>query len=339
MSLKDSWQQQRQERQQEIIQRQQSMQLALETARQERQIQAAQLRDDLSLFRETIASEDKVRRINFQQVQLELQQFCSRLRIETHTLLKTANDRRQIQAQEVAQQLNAFVQALKQETADLLTMTAAERQVMAQQLEQELSAFIEALRSDVQSYLWEMETIRKSRAEKLHQKLFQSRIDREAEMKQIFYHLAEFRAELQQFCAELRHEVWGSDALAPAKAGLTKAPVTTPTPKTSPKPVAKGFAPAKTVIPATPVGAFQQGNSVAVAPVKEIKPAQTDTIAYEKEVYNYIHQTQGARLTQIETALGINRFQAVDALRSLIKKGLITQRDRLYIAHEDLVHA
>jgi hypothetical protein len=335
MSLKDSWDQQRQERQQEVVQRQQSVQQALEAARQERQIQAAQLRDDLSLFRETIASDDKVRRTNFQQVQAELQQFCANLQIETQALLTDASDRRQIQAQEVTQQLDAFVLALRQQTADLLAVTAAERQVMAQQLEQELTTFVEALRSDVQSYLWEMETIRKNRAEQLHQELTQSRVDREAEMKQIFHQLAEFRSELHQFCAELRHEVWGSDALAPAQVEPAKAAA----PKISSKPAAKGVTPAKAMPSLTTVGAFQQGNSVAVAPTKDIKPAQKDTLAYEKEVYNYIHETQGARLTQIETALGINRFQAVDALRSLIKKGLITQRDRLYIAHEDLVHA
>ncbi|UBF25235.1 hypothetical protein K9N68_27025 [Kovacikia minuta CCNUW1] len=335
MSLKDSWQQQRQERQQEVIQRQRSVYQNLEAARQERQVQAAQLRDELSLFREAIASEDKVRRINFQQVQAELQQFCAKLQTEVQIFLKDASDRRQVQAQEVAQKLDAFVQVLRQETAELLAVTAADRKIMAQQVEQELVAFIEALRADVQSYLWEMETIRKDRAEKLHQELAQSRLDREAEMKEIFHRLAEFRAELQQFCAELRYEVWGSDVLAPTPVSSTK-PIA---PKSSPKIAPKGFVTVKPTPNQTSIGASQQGNSIAITPANGVKPVSKDAIAYEKEVYNYIHQTQGARLTQIETTLGINRFQAVDALRSLIKKGLITQRDRLYIAHEDLVQA
>jgi predicted transcriptional regulator len=42
-------------------------------------------------------------------------------------------------------------------------------------------------------------------------------------------------------------------------------------------------------------------------------------------------------LTEIESTLGINRFQAVDALRSLIQKELIVQKDRTYRIQEEAV--
>ncbi len=327
MALKDYWQQQRQERQQEVVQRQQSVHQTLENIRQERRIKAAQLQDDLSLFREMIDSKGRTRRINFQQ-------FYSRLKSETEALLIAAKDRRQIQAKEVAEELAAFIQAIRQETAELLAANAADQKLMAQQVEQELAAFVEALRSDMQSYLWEMETVRKSRAEQLQRELTQSRIDREAEMKEIFQRFADFRVELNRFREELRNEVWGTDAPVAIGADSPKLPA----PESSLK-AAGSSIPVKAASATATASTTKQIPSNSVVPAKATKPFQKDEIAYEKDVYNYIHQSQGARLMQIEAYLGINRFQAVDALRSLIKKGLITQRDRVYIAHEDLVHA
>jgi DNA-binding IclR family transcriptional regulator len=49
----------------------------------------------------------------------------------------------------------------------------------------------------------------------------------------------------------------------------------------------------------------------------------------------YIQTSQGARLTEIQSALGINRSETVDGLRALIRKNLITQRDRIYLVQED----
>jgi hypothetical protein len=45
---------------------------------------------------------------------------------------------------------------------------------------------------------------------------------------------------------------------------------------------------------------------------------------------NFLKQSAGARLTQIERALKLDRFQTVDSLRMLIAKGTIVLRDRLY---------
>ena len=75
----------------------------------------------------------------------------------------------------------------------------------------------------------------------------------------------------------------------------------------------------------------------------EDKPAEdkpdknaSSGVAYEREVYRYLQQSQGSRVSEIQAALEINRVQAIDALRSLIKKGLLMQRDdRLYIAQKE----
>ncbi|HIK09777.1 MAG TPA: gas vesicle protein GvpN [Oscillatoriaceae cyanobacterium M33_DOE_052] len=63
----------------------------------------------------------------------------------------------------------------------------------------------------------------------------------------------------------------------------------------------------------------------------------TAFIPYEEEVLAYIKQSQGVRVSEIQAALNINRVEAIDALRSLIKKGMLMQRDdRLYIAQKQL---
>ncbi|MCT7952075.1 gas vesicle protein GvpN [Ancylothrix sp. C2] len=52
----------------------------------------------------------------------------------------------------------------------------------------------------------------------------------------------------------------------------------------------------------------------------------------DEKVYAFLQQSQGAKLAEIEMALGINRIQTTDALRVLIKKGVVKQReDRSFV--------
>jgi hypothetical protein len=66
-----------------------------------------------------------------------------------------------------------------------------------------------------------------------------------------------------------------------------------------------------------------------------ITPSRKELADVEREIIGYLQNGEGARLTEIESALDINRFQAVDALRSLIKQGRVTQRDRVYVIQEE----
>lgn len=75
---------------------------------------------------------------------------------------------------------------------------------------------------------------------------------------------------------------------------------------------------------------------VKAEPVEETRPELRDPAQLEMDIFKYIQALNGARLTEIESALSINRFQAVDALRSLIKKGNVTQRDRIYLIPEEV---
>lgn len=55
----------------------------------------------------------------------------------------------------------------------------------------------------------------------------------------------------------------------------------------------------------------------------------------DREVYQYLHQNEGARMSEIESAMGWNRVETVNALRVLMDKGMIKLKDdRLYVVEE-----
>jgi len=55
-------------------------------------------------------------------------------------------------------------------------------------------------------------------------------------------------------------------------------------------------------------------------------------LPHEQAVYSYLRQSHSARVSEIEKALGINRFEAVNAIRTLSHKKLVTERgDRIHL--------
>jgi gas vesicle protein GvpN len=65
----------------------------------------------------------------------------------------------------------------------------------------------------------------------------------------------------------------------------------------------------------------------------EIVPSDSSRV-YEQKIYDYLQQTGGARLTQIEMDLKLDRFHTVDTLRVLTEKGMVVQHDRLFVIQE-----
>lgn len=350
-ALKDQWHEQRQQRQQELLDRQQQVRETLTSFQQERQIKALQLRDDLSLFQSQIQQQTAEflsacaadRSLMAQQLSQELTHFHSKLTASVAAL---------------RQGLHIKIRELQVETRMMLKLNQEQRIRTQMQLAKDLALFVDNLRSDVQAYLAELELVRQDRAHQLQTMLQQDREHRAAEMEQLFQEFHEFRAELHQYCVDLRSLVWGTEG---STQSATVQPQTVkavqPTPKATPKAVPsiapkvvaapQPVAPAPRPQPVAPVApviaepvaaaAVVQPEILTVVPSNPApKPMQADSAQLEKEIYNHIHQVQGARLTEIETALDINRFQAVDALRSLIKKGLITQRDRIYLIQEEV---
>ncbi|NJR37934.1 MAG: hypothetical protein HC781_02660 [Leptolyngbyaceae cyanobacterium CSU_1_4] len=372
-SLKASWQTQKNQRQQELLQRQQQVRKSLNRYQQERQAKAAVLRHDLNLFQQSL--------------QQETQDF----------LIDVSLDR-QLRSEQVIHQLHAFTQALQQQTADFLEVTAADRSLMSQELTQDLSAFhaglnhsvqvlrknlhvqmehlhsetqvflkkcqaqrqqqqldlmqslaiyIASLQEQVQTYLAELELGRQERGQQIRQMLQESRDRRLTETAELFQQFSEFRTELRSYCDRLHETVWGkSQAIQPLESTLqkpamlrsdraTKA-VSAPVPVTQPVAQPSKLS-ATQILSNPPLVTVAPIKAVAVAPHQPVPSAlQQDDELLEQKIYSYIKQIEGARLTEIQSALGINRSQTVDSLRALIKKGLITQRDRVYLAQEEI---
>jgi gas vesicle GvpC-like protein len=356
ISLKDSWREQQRQRQQEVAQRQQQVQDLLAGLQRDRQTKALQLHDDLSLFqlelqentRNFLARVSQERQAQAQQVTQELREFAQTLQAQTaHFLTLIATDRA-VMAEQLAQDLNQFhtqlnetvallrqalqqrVQQIKQDTQNLLTDSHNHRIQTHQQIVQDLMTFVDTLCAEVQTYLAELELMRQDRAQELQKTLKQTRDRRLAEVEILFQQLSQFRAELRQYCADLQASVWGTALLEDVPVSLIK-PASASI-KTS-QPVVP--AAVETVKPSTVAIEAIAAVPSSVPPANQPKPPQTDAGQLEENIYNYIHQLQGARLTEIESALGINRFQVVDALRALIKRGLITQRDRVYLIQEE----
>jgi hypothetical protein len=193
MAFQDSWQQQRQQRLQQVVQRRQAVSTLLQETQKQRQINASQLRSDLSLFRETLAYDSSIRRQN-------LQQFCETLQAQTQEFLAIAQAERSLTSQQLRHDLSEFRSTLAQTVKSLRQEIQADLQIL--QIEtQVLLDFVEQLRSDVEAFLTDVALERQEKAA-------QAQRDRKAELEALFQKFAEFRSQLKQYRAELSQAVW-----------------------------------------------------------------------------------------------------------------------------------
>lgn len=338
MSLINSWLADRQFRQQAAIQRQQSVQQILSDLQQTRHELSSRLHSDLMLFRAQLTHQEAQRRADSQSFQAELQHDRQLLQQETAEFLGRAAADRELMAQQLATELQTFHQALQANVRSLrLTHQHG----------------ITTLKADTQVFLTECQEHRSQLSANTQQDLQRSRRDREAAVAALLADLSDFRAQLRQFRQSLSQAVWGQptsvEPNAPKSVTVPKVSAIPPTTAIAVSPVAPKPTAAKSALPGKPATLKAPtkpvSNSVAkkvgAPPVSMLRspapaphPGVPDEVPFEKEIYTFLHENHGARLTQIETALNANRFQAVDALRSLIKKGLVTQRDRVYLLQE-----
>ena len=322
-ALRDQWLAARVERQQEINQRRAGVQAELSACQQDRDRKAAVVRQTLTAHRAEVAAETQLyltqvqrqRQAQAQRTAAMLQAFDAELR-ETVAAMR---DDHQQQMQAVEQSV-AELRAVTQET---LAGHTRDRAVMADRQTQQLTEYVDELKASVAVYMDAVATDRQASAVV---EQAQRHRDREALSQEVQAMRDDFlvhRQQMQAFRQNLRQSVWGEAVPVAVSAPPPRRPVAQASglprpPRTVAKPAARK---------APPVAA----PPVAVAPAKGEVPT-------EEAVFNYLQShTDGARLTEIESTLGINRFQAVDALRSLIQKELIIQKDRTYRIQEEAV--
>lgn len=67
-------------------------------------------------------------------------------------------------------------------------------------------------------------------------------------------------------------------------------------------------------------------------PSSETQLTENNSLEIEEKVYQYLQKTTSARVSEIEVALGLNRVQTTNVLRSLLKQGHLKQQDNRFFA-------
>ncbi|NER84303.1 MAG: hypothetical protein F6K42_33165 [Leptolyngbya sp. SIO1D8] len=309
-ALRDQWQADRQMRQQEVAQRRQATQADLQQCQQVRQQKADELWQELGQARQQRETQSRVTADKLKEFDAELKETVADLRDQNRQQMKG---------------VQKYVAELQEATKQELSQHQRDRAVMGNQQEKKLAKYVDELESCVSDYLDEVAEKRQTTAAQDNAKRRQDRELLTHEVDALRDDYAVYRQQMKAFRSDLRQSVWGDTP-----------PETAPSAPTSTQSVASSNGKLSKPIdkPATSLSPEKQ----AIPSSQTTTPVAGSGVSAEEIVYGYLQaQPQGARLTEIETHLGINRFQAVDALRSLIQKELIVQKDRIYHIREEAV--
>ncbi|BAY10212.1 gas vesicle protein GvpC [Calothrix sp. NIES-2098] len=230
----------------------------------------------------------------------------------------------------------------EQERQERLQITAERRQQVNQwkQLtQQELQLQADVLHQELSSSVTSLHNNRKLQQQQFQQEI----VERQLEILQIKTDVCQRQQEyrqqraakaqalfqdLQNFRAILHKNVWGdvSDGLclrtheqvvAPPPAKTEKIVATVPKWSISRSGIkATGFRPSVNTM------------------TKKVPALNADN---KSKVQQYIQQAEGATLIEIEEVIGLSRVQTIDILRSLIKQGVLEQRDRQYFIRQSAI--
>lgn len=320
-ALQDQWHADRLRRQQEVAERQQTVQAQLGNCQQVRQHNAAEQRQALAAHYEELKSETNLylAQVN-QQRQTQAQQTATKLEAFGAELQEAVAELR-VTNQKKMQQTQQYVAELQVVTHQELAAHQRDRAIKRKRQAQKLASYVDDLEASVTDYLDDVSATRQTKAVQDHTKRQRDRAALTEEVNALRSDYAAYRQEMKEFRADLQQSVWGENT-PQASANGSKASFNgrasgmKPTPPT-----------AKPAIAAKPT----------VTPIV-IPASEKTSVSVEDEIFKYLKsQGEGARLTEIESSLKINRFEAVDALRSLIQQELIIQKDRTYRIREEAV--
>ncbi len=322
-------------------------QLGLAQMAQQRRANIPLMRQSLQQYAQNLQLETQAKLANLQaQREADTLALQERLQQDCRAMQETVSDLRLDIVQDI-KKLRQRVQDIQKETAEMQAGHRQEQAMVRSELLPKLADYVDDLQAEVQESLAEVSALRQQAAAAQQVQRQQDRQALAASVDDLFDQLADFRQDLQAQRQFLSASVWGDGAAVSSPKPLARRSRThRPAPakpeavsvKGVPKPAAKPATAAKpqptpqpkAVQPAKPV-AHPEPDVVISAPVKAKTPP------LDEVVYNYLHLSPGARLSEIESELGINRFQAVDALRSLMEKDLIVKDNRTYHVQEEAV--
>ncbi|MEM0979148.1 MAG: hypothetical protein AAGH78_02635 [Cyanobacteria bacterium P01_H01_bin.58] len=310
-ALQDQWHADRLKRQQAVAERRQAVKSQLDNCQQVRQHNATEQREALTAHYEELKSETNLyltqvqqqRQAQAQQTATKLEAFGAELQ-ETVAELRTTN-------QQKMQQTQQYVAELQAVTQEELAANQRSRIAKRKHQEQKLTSYVDDLEASVAAYLDDISATRQTKAVQEHTQRQRDRAALTDEVEALREDYAVYRQEMQEFRADLRQSVWGDTP--------------SPTSKNGSKASSNGHSP------------NVKSTSPAAAKPKAKPTSGKVSVSVEDAIFKYLtSQSDGARLTEIESFLKINRFQAVDALRSLIQQELIVQKDRTYRIREEV---
>ncbi len=132
--------------------------------------------------------------------------------------------------------------------------------------------------------------------------------------------LEEATKALWEVLNQMVQEGWGEIPVVESAAAV---PVSAP----SPAEIAQNLAALEADAKAPTAKSSRKASVATLEPIAEPMP-------YVAEILAYLQQTQGAKLTDLEKALQLDRIQAVNTLKHLMAEGKIEQRYRLYVLKE-----
>lgn len=296
-ALREQWQAQRQQRQENAAKRRQAVQAHLNALHRDRL-------DHVAALCEQLSQQEQHRQTQAQQTRIELEDYTSAL-------------------QEMVQQMQAQLQeqriALHLEAEALRSSQCQERITAGQNLRQDLADYVKTLKADVAQHLAEATAFLEGLSPQRQQVTATNREHLHREVDALFADLARFRQQLAADRVHLQQVVWGTTPFPSSVDTAVKTPTQSPARQAR-----------------RPKSSKVKASADVSPPAPKTEPTAAPEISIEEQVYTHLQgQASGARLTEIESGLEINRFQAVDALRSLIQKELVIQKDRTYYIHED----
>jgi hypothetical protein len=230
---------------------------------------------------------------------------------QTRTELEDYTSALRVMVQEMQAQLQEQQIALHLEAEGLRSAQRQDRVAAGQERRQDLAAYVETLKAEVAEHLAEAAAFLEDLTLQRQQVTAINRERRHQDFDALIAGFAPFRQQLRADRVHLQQVVWG----------------TAPFPSSAQTSVGVSVREVH-----RPKGSKVKTSADVSPPAPTAQPAPE--VSIEERVYTHL-QGQAARLTDIETGLEINRFQAVDALRSLIQKELVIQKDRTYYIHED----
>lgn len=331
MALKDIWQQQRQQRREELQQRKTEVDTMLVEMRDRRQQQSEQLAIDLDLYVQQVRTDTQnyLSQVTRDRLTMatELQQSLQQFRQNLHT-----------SSQALRQELQTDLQLMRIEVQTMLDQNRQARAHMSAQQQVELAEFCDRLQADVIALLTDCAIQREERAIAVADMLVESRTQRQVAVADLFEQFAQFRQELTAFHRELKQSVWGDSVGHDSLNGLTiateetvEAVLAMPEIKNAPQSKSAKSGASAATAKAEPV--LEEPIAPASVETESIAPvlAADLTVSISDQIIALLADRQKSRLSDLAASLRLSQTDTAQALRKLIQEGRIIQRDRYYL--------